>query len=240
MPFKTKPLISLLVLLGLILGYCAASEAIPVSWAPTVTLTSPTGRGSVTLSTNNPSCLFMTIPGNLVPGGVKTSQRFFQPTRMLLESDLPEQDPANDYPFGLVEFTLDCSGLTTLTATAVSQTPALAAVDVTMTFSDAGDMSGYRFRKYGPTPDNEAYHWYDFGWDGSTGVVGTNGNSVTLRYVDGERGDDYPLMQDNMIVDQMGATPIPSVPTTNEWGMLIFVMLAGAGSVYYLRKRQRA
>jgi hypothetical protein len=30
------------------------------------------------------------------------------------------------------------------------------------------------------------------------------------------------------------------VPTMNEWGMIIFVVLAGLGSVYYLRRRRRA
>jgi predicted outer membrane repeat protein len=29
----------------------------------------------------------------------------------------------------------------------------------------------------------------------------------------------------------------PGVPTMNEWGMIIFVLLAGLGSVYYLRRR---
>jgi len=31
-----------------------------------------------------------------------------------------------------------------------------------------------------------------------------------------------------------------SVPTMNEWGMIIFVVLAGLGSVYYMRKLKRA
>ncbi len=30
-----------------------------------------------------------------------------------------------------------------------------------------------------------------------------------------------------------------SVPTLNEWGVIIFMMLAGLGSVYYLRKHKR-
>jgi len=35
------------------------------------------------------------------------------------------------------------------------------------------------------------------------------------------------------------ATPVPtiSVPTMNEWGMIIFMALAGLGAVYYLRRR---
>ncbi len=33
--------------------------------------------------------------------------------------------------------------------------------------------------------------------------------------------------------------PTESVPTLNEWGVIIFMMLAGLGSVYYLRKYRR-
>ena len=31
-----------------------------------------------------------------------------------------------------------------------------------------------------------------------------------------------------------------SVPTMTEWGMIIFIALAGLGSVYYLRRQTRA
>jgi hypothetical protein len=30
------------------------------------------------------------------------------------------------------------------------------------------------------------------------------------------------------------------IPTMNEWGMIIFMLLAGVGSVYYLRRHRRA
>jgi len=33
-------------------------------------------------------------------------------------------------------------------------------------------------------------------------------------------------------------TPI-SVPTMNEWGMMLFIFIAGTGSMYYLRKSSR-
>ena len=33
--------------------------------------------------------------------------------------------------------------------------------------------------------------------------------------------------------------PATAVPTLNEWGVIIFIMLAGLGSVYYLRKYRR-
>lgn len=31
----------------------------------------------------------------------------------------------------------------------------------------------------------------------------------------------------------------PSIPTMNEWGMIIFMVFAGIGSVYYLRRQRR-
>jgi len=31
-----------------------------------------------------------------------------------------------------------------------------------------------------------------------------------------------------------------TIPTMNEWGMIIFLVLAGIGSVYYLRRQRRA
>jgi len=33
--------------------------------------------------------------------------------------------------------------------------------------------------------------------------------------------------------------PFTSIPTLNEWGMIIFMVLAGLGSVYYLRKKYK-
>ena len=31
-----------------------------------------------------------------------------------------------------------------------------------------------------------------------------------------------------------------AIPTLNEWGMIIFMILAGAGAVFYMRKQRRA
>ena len=33
--------------------------------------------------------------------------------------------------------------------------------------------------------------------------------------------------------------PLTSVPTMNEWGMIIFVVLAGLGAVHYMRRQKR-
>ena len=55
------------------------------------------------------------------------------------------------------------------------------------------------YMKYGPTPDNEDPHWYDFAWDGTTGAQ-IDGNRIDLYLTDGLRGDD-DLTANGTIVD---------------------------------------
>ena len=57
--------------------------------------------------------------------------------------------------------------------------------------------------KYGPTPLQNAPHWYEFIYDGSTGAE-FNDNVITLHFVDGERGDD-DLDGTNGVVVDIGA-----------------------------------
>jgi hypothetical protein len=38
---------------------------------------------------------------------------------------------------------------------------------------------------------------------------------------------------------EITSEPIRPVPTINEWGMIIFMMLAGAGSLYFIRRQRR-
>jgi len=40
--------------------------------------------------------------------------------------------------------------------------------------------------------------------------------------------------------EQQPLKPTTAVPTMGEWGMIIFMILAGLGSVYYLRRQRRA
>ena len=120
-----------------------------------------------------------------------------------------------------MEFTLNC-----------------AAADVTITFP--GNSEGTVYRKYGPTtpgtPSTAA--WYTF-----NNVTVNNSSSVTLHLQDGQLGDDTGV--DGIIVDQGGIgqlrlnnTNITSpVPTLTEWGMIVFMLLAGLGSVYYLKRQ---
>lgn len=129
-------------------------------------------------------------------------------------------DPSYNYPYGLVQLKLNgCD---------------------TVTISFPGDISGMTYRKYGPTPDNATPHWYDFMYDGTTGAE-LNGNQAILHFVDGQRGDD-DLTANGVIVDQGGPgqqreEPV-GIPTMTEWGMIISVMLAGLGPIYYLRRRK--
>ncbi len=230
--------VALLVVLGLMFGNLRVAGA--DGGPPSVTLNTATGKGTVTLTTNNPYCAFENVVNGVGITSLSTLPRSLRPvvsdpTQTLPESQLPEQDPNYDYPFGLVQFTLYCglAGPATVQATPMT-------VDVTMTFSGTSDISAYTFRKYGPTPVNSSPHWYDFAWDGTTGVVATSGNSVTLRYVDAERGDDITTLQDNYIVDQIGPGVLVShaVPAVSVWGLLVFMFCAGLGGVYFLMRRR--
>ncbi len=132
--------------------------------------------------------------------------------------DTPD-DPGFSHPYGLVKFDLHCFSF------GVSN-------DVAITFP--GDISGMTYRKYGPTPpDFNNPQWYTF-----TNVA-ISGNTATLHLQDGALGDDTAV--DGVIVDQGGpGQQATSVPTMNEWGMIIFIILAGLGAVYYLRRQGKA
>jgi hypothetical protein len=153
-------------------------------------------------------------------------------------------DHLYDYPYGLFEFTLDLPGgnacLLQETKSTV-KTTATQSASIELKFYDSLhngiNMEGYTYRKYGPTPDNPTPHWYDFMWDGTTGAVIT-GNTITLHFVDGQRGDD-DIQANGTIVDQGGQGRM-GIPTMTEWGMIIFMMFAGLGAVYYLRRQRSA
>ena len=45
----------------------------------------------------------------------------------------------------------------------------------------------------------------------------------------------------DIILDQGGpGEDKANIPTMNEWGMIMFVVLAGLGAVYYIRRQKRA
>jgi hypothetical protein len=151
-----------------------------------------TGNGNITLDAN---C-------NFTSWGVKTEAQV-------------GKDPLHyEYPYGLVEFTLDCE-------------------DAVVVITFPGNIEGTQYRKYGPkTPgDINTTAWYDI-----NGKI--SGNQIILHLQDNVLGDDTG--EDGIIVDQGGPAQLPpAVPTMNEWGMIIFIALAGMGSVYYMRRQRR-
>ncbi len=68
---------------------------------------------------------------------------------------------------------------------------------LTMTLPDGITVDTYY--RYGKTPGNQVDHWYEFLYDGETGVE-INGNVITFHFVDALRGDDV-LIQDSMVID---------------------------------------
>ncbi len=153
-------------------------------------------------------------------------------------------DPAYNYPYGLFEFTIgNCSESILPALAGKVVTKGIASTTVTISFFDSShnpiDMSGFIYRKYGPTTDKPFPHWYDFMYDGTTGAE-IVGNVVTLHFVDGARGDD-DLTLNSIIVDQGGpGQGAANIPTMTEWGMIIFVVLAGLGAVFFMRRQKTA
>ena len=70
------------------------------------------------------------------------------------------------------------------------------------------------YKKYGPTPDNPADHWYDYTDDGQTGAV-INGNIITLHFTDAARGDDN-LSPDGKIIDAGGPVYATASATADD------------------------
>jgi len=117
----------------------------------------------------------------------------------------PDDAPAAKFPYGFFAFT-------------VTGAPA---AGVVVTIHLPKDPSIADYFKYGPTPDNEAPHWYDFNRSGSTGaeVVQTATDTrVLLHFVDTLRGDDVRTA-DGLIIDVGGpsvlAAPVIRLDTSS-------------------------
>ena len=65
-----------------------------------------------------------------------------------------------------------------------------------------------RYWKYGATTSISTPHWYEFDFDGATGIF-IDVNKVTLHFVDGQRGDD-DLTANGQIVDVGGPVFAPA------------------------------
>ncbi len=68
---------------------------------------------------------------------------------------------------------------------------------------------------YGPTPDEPTDHWYEFEYDGETGVV-IDGRTVTLYLVDGKRGDADGLVNGDIVVGQGGPVFVTALDIDSE------------------------
>lgn len=91
---------------------------------------------------------------------------------------------------------------------------------------------GTVYWKYGPTPTDGSYHWYQL-----PAVIA--GNTATFSITDGGLGDD-DLTANGTIVDQ-GGPGVPggaaSIPTLSEWAMLMLAGLMGLFGVSAMRRR---
>jgi uncharacterized repeat protein (TIGR01451 family) len=80
---------------------------------------------------------------------------------------------------------------------------------ITVDVISASDLPpDFVYYKYGPTPDNQTDHWYEFTYAGptatdQTGAERINARVVRLHFIDGQRGDD-DLTRDGVIHDVGG------------------------------------
>jgi PKD repeat protein len=132
------------------------------------------------------------------------------------------EDPEYGYPFGLVGFELPCSSAT-----------------VRVYFHGTSNLTGYEYRKYGPTTpgDPATTGWYTLPGVifGSEEIGGRMVAYAEFSLRDGQLGDDTGV--DGRIVDQGGpGQQATVVPTMTEWGMILFMVLAGTVAVWQMRR----
>ncbi len=77
---------------------------------------------------------------------------------------------------------------------------------------------------------------YSFGWEAFSGSFIPQSNQVTLALKTGKIGDWDAIAAYHDDIRIEAGTP---VPTINLWGMMIFMLLAGLGSIYVLRRKKR-
>jgi hypothetical protein len=106
-----------------------------------------------------------------------------------------------DFAYGLFSFTLEGIAF---------------GENVTVKLHLPTDATIYTYYKFGPTPENQSDHWYEFLHDGETGAqIDTTNNIVTLHFIDAQRGDDI-LTEDSMIVDLGGPGTTPGNQSSNS------------------------
>ncbi len=130
------------------------------------------------------------------------------PDRSPYPADSP---PGVTFPFGFFRFTVNDVG------------PG-GATTVTLYLPAAVDS----YWKFGPTPDDPTNHWYEFTYDGETGAVFNDDNSISLHLVDGLRGD-HDLNATNGTIVEPGAPSIGALvtPTYDSDDSVCFISTAG-------------
>lgn len=77
---------------------------------------------------------------------------------------------------------------------------------------------------------------------GSGSTTGIEGNNAARDHGLTYNCDTAGSLSDNtaLLFSRQRQQQVESVPTMTEWGMIIFIVLAGLASVYYLRRQRRA
>lgn len=172
-----------------------------------------TGTGDATLcfTGGGPGCGFLTAANIALEGDPQSPPTGTAP-------------PNLTYPHGLVTFSIGGACSPGFTA------------DFTLTLPSAPP-AGTVFSKYGPTTANQTAHWYVL-------PAAINGNVVSFSITDGGTGDS-DLAADGAIVDPAGvaasaSAPLPgatrAIPTLNQWGMLLLLVLLTLVGFYAMRR----
>lgn len=74
----------------------------------------------------------------------------------------------------------------------------------------------------------------NMGWTTMQYTFQAVGSSTTLDFYSTDSGYQGPALDNVRVVETT------AIPTMNEWGMIIFIMLAGLGAIYYLRRLRKA
>ena len=78
-----------------------------------------------------------------------------------------------------------------------------------------------------------------FSYTGSQALNVKAGDEYGFEF-GGSNGDSDNRLIGTLAVTSSGVVAPATVPTINEWGMIIFILLAGLGAAYYLRRQGRA
>jgi hypothetical protein len=79
---------------------------------------------------------------------------------------------------------------------------------------------------YDPDTNSNGRSWF---------VVSNPGGTINLNDI----SSNIVYSEDEVIVIRAEGVPLISIPTMTEWGMIIFMVLAGLGAVYFMRRRKR-